>query len=174
MDKQATRSYSQEAQAIIEHISTSARESEDTFASIKKADLLALYSDRSIPVQQIADYYGVHLMTVYEALRAFGIPRSRSPNSGKHGKQKTISKYRQAKIRRLRREGMPVLDIAAKMGVSRTTVTAYTRDMVAKTPPAPRPVNPAVKRVQATTRPLPVQMIEPPSLWARIKSWFRG
>lgn len=168
MDKQATRSYSQEAQAIIEHISTNARKSDDTFGNIKKYDLQALYSDGSIPVQQIADYYGVSLMTIYKALRQFKIPRDRSPSSGKHGAQRRISAYRRNKIRKLRSEGMKISDIAAEVGVSKSTVSAYTRNLPVKTPPAPKPVKPAVKQA------LPVQMIEPPSLWTRIKSWFRG
>lgn len=169
MDKQDTRSYSPEARAIIEAISTSARKS-SVISAIKKDELIVLYSDKKWAIQEIANYFGVPKYRIFEALNHYGIEHNRAPGAGtgRHLKKSEITL-----LRKLRRDGIEPKKIAEMIDTSIKTVRRHSDDIVRKKVRAPS----KAAKPQAKPQAAPVQqivMIEPPSLWTRIKAWFVG
>lgn len=169
MDKQDTRSYSPEARAIIEAISTSARKS-SAISAIKKDELIVLYSDKKWAIQEIANYFNVPKYRIFEALNHYGIEHNRAPGAGtgRHLKPKEITM-----IRRMRRDGLDVKHIAEVIDTSVKTVRRHSDDIVRK---AKRAQSKAAKP-QAKPQVAPVQaevIVTYPSLWSRIKAWFKG
>jgi DNA invertase Pin-like site-specific DNA recombinase len=141
--------------------------------------VVKMYNNQEFGISKIQQLHNIGRGTLYRILERAGVPISRNKRRVKGDKRKhrtEVTPELMSRMIEMRNAGMELKVIAAVCDVSYSTAMRYT------TAPVQIPNRPEVQRMHDKLKqineqrienpPLPITMIEPPSLWARFKRWI--
>lgn len=117
-----------------------------------------MYQDPTIRVKTICAQLGIKPPTLYDRLDEMGVPtRQKSATKGKRLTPATIKKIYSMHV-----AGSTSYAIAKKLGIAPATVKYHLNKGI-----------PAELYTPPVQAPMVIQTIVSPSLWSRIKGWFK-
>lgn len=164
MEAKESKSSSLTAQAIIAGYTTNKPKSKgysDRLSSIAP-QVIRMYRDDHAEIESIKSQYSINNYELYLILEKARVPLRQIRGVNR------VSSYQIAKMRKMRREGYSLNEIAKLTGLHYTTVSRHVQTVKL---PAKAEQKPAKAKPVAKAQPQ-IIMIERPSLWQRIKGWF--